>query len=179
MEENGLLKPEMKKALEDIVGQCFINNRYADRIVSILSISFVMPNVANEIHHRIAHMYLNKNGADAIGDYMDGRNATTVYPETLLGAQEYGNAIDCMETLLRNQLELEKKVQIAIEVAWDIKDITTRSFLENFLVNLTPYTAATLTLVDKAGQYNISDPRNCASYDHDVNTFGLDRLEWY
>lgn len=179
MEQDGLLKPEVKRALEDIIGQCFINNRYADRIVSILSVSFIMPNASNEIHHRIAHMYLNKDGADGIGDYLDGRNATTIYPSTLLGNQEYENAIECMEVLLRNQLDLEKKVQEAIEVAWDVKDITTRSFLENFLVNLTPYTAAILALVDKAEQYNISNPRNCASFDHDINTFGLDKLEWY
>lgn len=179
MEQDGLLKPEVKKALEDIVGQCFVNNRYADRIVSILSVSFVMPNASNEIHHRIAHMYLNKDGADAIGDYMDSRNATTIYSSTLLGNQEYGNAIECMATLLENQLELERKVQIAIEIAWDAKDITTRSFLENFLVNLVPYTAAILALVDKADQYNISDPRNCAAFDHDIDTFGLSNLEWY
>lgn len=138
MEQDGLLKPEVKKALEDIIGQCFINNRYADRIASVLNVSFVMPNASNEIHHRIAHMYLNKDGADAIGDYMDSRNATAIYPSTLLGNQEYGNAIDCMAVLLKNQLDLEKKVQEAIEVAWDVKDITTRSFLENFLTNLVP-----------------------------------------
>ncbi len=179
MEQDGLLKPEVKKALEDIVGQCFINNRYADRIASILSVSFVMPNASNEIHHRIAHMYLNKNGADAIGDYMDSRNATTIYPGTLLGNQEYGNAIECMEVLLKNQLDLERVVQDAIVVAKNSGDITTKNFLEGVLVNLIPYTSGILALVDKANQYNISDARNCASFDHDINTFGLNDLEWY
>lgn len=179
MEQDGLLKPEVKSALEKIVGQCFINNRYADRIVSVLSVSYIMPNAANEIHHRIAHMYLNKNGADAIGDYMDSRNATTIYPATLLGNQEYGNAIECVETILRNQLDLEKVVQEAIKVARNNGDITTKNFLEKFLVDLIPYTSAAITLVDKAQQYNISDTRNCASFDHDFNTFGLEDLEWY
>lgn len=179
MEQDGLLKPEVKQALENIVGQCFMNNRYADRIASILSVSFIMPNASDEIHHRIAHMYLNKDGADAIGDYMDSRNTTTIYPATLVGNQEYGNAIDCMETLLKNQLDLEKVVQDGIEKAKMVGDITTKSFLEKFLVNLIPYTSATMALVDKANQYNISDARNCASFDHDINTFGLEGLEWY
>lgn len=179
MEQDGLLKPDVKKALEDIIGQCFINNRYADRIASILSVSFIMPNASNEIHHRIAHMYLNKDGADAIGDYIDSRNATAIYPATLLGNQEYGNAIECMAMLLKNQLELEKVIQHAIDVAKNSGDITTKSFLEKTLVNLVPYTAGVLALVDKAEQYNISDPKNCAAFDHDIDTFGLDKLEWY
>lgn len=179
MEQNGLLKPEVKKALEDIIGQCFINNRYTDRIASILNVSFVMPYASNEIHHRIAHMYLNDKGADAIGDYMNSRNATIIYPQTLIGDQNYGNAIECMGTILKNQLELEKVVQNGINIARVNSDIMTKSFLEKFLVDLVPYTSAILTLVDKANQYNISDPKNCASFDHDVNTFGLNDLEWY
>lgn len=179
MEQEGLLKPEVKKALENIVGQCFINNRYADRIASILSVSFVMPNASNEIHHRIAHMYLNKDGADAIGDYMDSRNSTTIYPETLIGNQTYSDAVECVGTLLKNQLDLEKVTQEAIDVARRVGDITTKSFLEKFLVGLIPYTSATMSLLDKANQYNISDARNCASFDHDINTFGLEGLERY
>lgn len=177
MEQEGLLKPEVKKALEAIIGQCFTNNRYADRIVSILNVSYVMPYASKEIHHRIAHAYLNVHGADGIGEYIDSRNATTIYPYTITGDQEYDNAIECFEMLLKNQLDLEKVVRQAMDVAYDNGDITTKVFLEKFLVDLIPYTNAMITLVDKANQYNLSDPMHCALFDNHFDTFGLDVLE--
>ena len=179
MEQDGLLLPEVKTALEDIIGQCFINNRYADRIVSILSVSYIMPNASNIIHKKIAHAYLNEHGADGIGDYMNSRNATIVYNATLLGNQEYGNAIECFDTLLKNQLDLEHLVQKAIDIAYKKNDLTTKVFLDNFLRDLIPYTTAMLTLVDKANQYNISDLKECATFDHHIGTFGLDALKDY
>lgn len=179
MGDNGLLKPETKLALENIIGQCFINNRYADRIVSILNTTYVMPNAATEIHHRIAHMYFNSYGADGIGDYMVNRNATIIYPETLVGNQKYGSPIECFAKLLQNQLDLEKSITEAIKISVDVNDIMTKNFLEKFMVQLIPYTSALLTLIDKANQFDISEPINAAKFDNNFNAFGLNSLEWY
>lgn len=179
MGDNGLLKPETKLALENIIGQCFINNRHADRIASILGVTYVMPYAANEIHHRIAHMYLNVHGADGIGEYMDSRNATVIYQETLIGNQEYTNPIECFETLLKNQLDLETKVYQAIKVADMHNDIMTKGFLQSFMIDLIPYTDVILLLLDKANQYNISDSINAAKFDNDIYKFGIYKLEVY
>ena len=67
--QEGLLTVEMKKSLEKIIKHCFYCNRISDRIVSLLSVKFVMPITANIIHPNIAHMYLGNLGADGISEY--------------------------------------------------------------------------------------------------------------
>ena len=51
--QEGLLTIEMKKSLEKIIKHCFYCNRISDRIVSLLSVKFVMPITANIIHPNI------------------------------------------------------------------------------------------------------------------------------
>lgn len=170
----GLLSLDVKNALEKIVAHCFYSNRILDRIVSILSVSFVMPITATAIHHNLAHLYPLL--ADEISDYMADRDSTTIYGATPTGDQKYENYIECLRKALELNLELEKLTKDAILVAQQKGDYTTYVFLQNYLLGLIPITKSILDLVDKAEMYGASNI-NAMKFDHDfeeLHAFGDD-----
>lgn len=164
----GLLSAEVKSVLEDIVGQCFYNNRMFDRMVSLLSVRFVMPVTGELIHNRLAHLY--PNIADLVSDYMAERNSTTIYKETPRGDQDYDNPIDCFNYMLELNLELEKIVKKAIMTSQEAGDYTTKVFLDSFLRKLILVTNDILLLVDKATMYGNSH-MSWMKYDNDIEDF--------
>ena len=164
----GLLTTEVKAVLEEIVAKCFYNNRMLDRIVSILSVKFVMPVTGDIIHHRLAHLY--PNIADLVSDYMAERNCTTIYNETPAGNQDYDSPLDCFNYMLELNLDLENIVKKAIKVSHDEGDYTTTVFLDSFLRMLIPITDDMLLLVDKATMYGNSN-LSWMKYDNDIEDF--------
>lgn len=164
----GLLTTEVKAVLEEIVAKCFYNNRMLDRIVSILSVKFVMPVTGDIIHHRLAHLY--PNIADLVSDYMAERNCTTIYNETPAGNQDYDSPLDCFNYMLELNLDLENIVKRAIKVSHDEGDYTTTVFLDSFLRRLILITDDMLLLVDKATMYGNSN-LSWMKYDNDIEDF--------
>lgn len=166
----GLLTSEIKSLLENIVSHCFYSNRIVDRICSIMSVKFVMPNTSNTIHHKLAHLYPLL--ADEISDYMDSRNCTTVYGATIAGDQDYDNYIECFRKILELNLNLESLVKDAIVVAQTSGDYSTKVYLENFLLKLIPITRDIMLLSDKAEMYGDGD-LNSMRFDHDFSIFNV------
>lgn len=164
----GLLNAEVKSALEEIVTKCFYNNRMLDRIVSVLSVKFVMPVTGDIIHHRLAHLY--PNIADLVSDYMAERNSTTIYGATPVGDQNYDSPMDCFNYMLELNLDLENIVKKAIKISDDNGDYTTKVFLDSFLRKLILITDDILLLVDKAEMYG-SSHMSWMKYDNDIEDF--------
>ena len=46
-----------QKALTEIIGQCFRENRYLDRLVSVLGVKFAYNNTADLIHQFFDYYY--------------------------------------------------------------------------------------------------------------------------
>lgn len=166
----GLLTLEIKAMLEDIVGQCFYNNRMFDRIVSILSVPMVMPSTSNIVHQRMAHAYPQL--ADIISDYMADRDCTTIYRETPIGDQDYETPLECFNMMLQCNLDLEKKVINAIKKSESTGDYTTKVNLDSFLIIVYILTKDIMTLIDKAEMYGDAKI-SWMKFDHDVEDFGL------
>lgn len=164
----GLISEQIKASLEEIISHCFYINRIADRIVSILSVKFVMPKTANLYHHGYAHWA--PAYADLISDYMDARDCTTIYGETIRGDQTYDNPLECMNKSLEMNLELEKIIKKAIQVADKENDYTTKVFLQDVLLKVIPITKDLLLLVDKLELYG-DTPKDWMKFDHDVESF--------
>ena len=55
-----------QRALTEIIGQCFRENRYLDRMVSIIGVKFAYNTTADLIHHGMAHYFPAL--ADIIGE---------------------------------------------------------------------------------------------------------------
>lgn len=166
----GLLTKEIKESLEKVISHCFYANRILDRICSVLSVSFVMPITSNILHHKLAHRYPIL--ADVVSDYMDSRDCTTIYGETVKGDQEYENYLECFNKVLEINLELEKLIKDSIELALKIGDYTTKVYLEKFLLDITPITKDILFLVDKAEMYGDNET-GMMRFDHDITDFNI------
>lgn len=166
----GLLTAEIKESLEKVISHCFYANRIVDRICSVLSVSFVMPTTSNIIHHKLAHLYPVL--ADVISDYMDSRDCTTIYGETVKGDQDYDNYLDCFNKILEINLELEKLTKDSIELAMKTGDFATKVYLEKFLLDIIPITKDILFLVDKAELYGDND-LGMMRFDHDITDFNI------
>ena len=166
----GLLSVGTKEKLEEIIKHCFYCNRIADRIMSALSVRFVMPITVSILHPNLAHLYPIL--ADEISDYMDARNCTVIYGETPVGNQNYETPKECFEKMLKLNLELETLTIEAIKYVENEKDYTTKVFLDSFLKELIPITASILLLVDKARLYG-DEPSKWMDFDHDIEDFPL------
>lgn len=166
----GLLTAEIKQSLEKIITHCFYSNRILDRMCSILSVTFVMPNTANTIHHKLAHLYPLL--ADEISNYMDSRNCTTIYGETIKGDQTYDSYVECFREMLEIQLDLESLTKDSILLAQSSNDYTTKVYLEKFLLELISITQSIMTLVDKSEMYGDSRD-DSMRFDHDLSSFGV------
>lgn len=166
----GLISKEMKTSLENIVSHCFYCNRLIDRMCSILSVTFVMPNTSSLIHHNLAHRYPIL--ADGISDYMDARDCTTIYGETPKGDQDYDTALDCFNKMLEINLEYELLVKNSIKLAQETNDYTTKVYLEKYLEQIIPITKDILLLVDKAEMYGDGN-NGMMKLDHDISSFGI------
>lgn len=166
----GLISEKIKLSLEEIISHCFYINRIADRIVSVLSVKFVMPNVAELYHKNYAHWA--PAYADKISEYMDARDCSTIYGATPAGDQSYDNPIDCINKSLEMNIELEKIIKKAIITADEEGDYTTKVFLENALLDVIPLTKDLLLLIDKMEFYG-DTPKDWMKIDHDVNDFKI------
>ena len=164
----GLISEKIKLSLEEIISHCFYINRMADRIVSILSVKFVMPKTAGIYHKGYAHWA--PAYADIISDYMDSRDCTTIYGETIRGDQNYENPLDCFNKSLEMNLELEKKIKKAIEIAKADNDYTTLVFLQCALEKVIPITKDLLLLVDKLELYG-DTAKDWMRFDKDIEEF--------
>lgn len=172
MDYEGLLTLSIKSSLEKIIQHCFYCNRIVDRMVSWISVKFVMPNTANIIHPNIAHMYLGTLGADGISEYMDARNCTTIYGETPIGNQEYESPRECFNKLLEINLEWENLVKDSIKLAKEENDYTTMVFLESYLKNIINITKDILTLSDKIDFYD-DTKAGWMRFDKDIKDFPI------
>ena len=166
----GLISEKIKSSLENVVSHCFYINRIADRIVSVLSVKFVMPKTAELYHHNYAHWA--PAFADKITEYMDSRDCTTIYGETPKGDQVYDSPLECLNKSLEMNLDLEKYLKKSIMIAKEEEDYTTLVFLENALLEVIPITKDLLLIIDKMELYG-DTPKDLMKVDHDINDFGV------
>ena len=129
-----------------------------------------MPNTADAIHHKLAHLYPLL--ADKISDYMDSRNCTTIYGETVKGDQTYDDYVECFRKMLEIHLELESLTRESIVLAQSSNDYATKVYLEKFLLDLIPITQSIMTLVDKSEMYE-EGRIGSMRFDHDFSSFNV------
>lgn len=167
---NGYLQPEAKAALEELVGHCFYCNRMIDRMMSILSVKFVMPNSESILHPNIAHWY--PAISDLITEYMDGRDSTTIYPATPIGNQDYEDPKTMFKEMLKLNLLFEDKIKATMDLVIEEKDYSTKVFLDSLLLKVLAMTSKIILLVDKAERYGDTDI-DMMRFDDDIHNFNL------
>ncbi len=160
-----LISDEVNDGLNKIVQKLFEGNRIMDRAMSVLNIKFVMNKTVEQLHPKLAHLYPKL--ADVISDYQGARNMLTIYGLTPEDKTDYISPLDFFERLLDYMHDLESIVIEVSDVARENGDITTKIFLENFLITLIPVTNQSLLLVDKGELYE----KDWMAFDHRIEDF--------
>ena len=163
--EKGLISEELNNSLSELVGELFAGNRILDRMMSILSVKFVMNKTALILHSGLAHKYPLL--ADKISTYQASRNNLTSYPETPLDDSDYESPLDAFNKFLTYMRRLEGYVSEVIIETRNTNDLMTEEFLTQFLLGLNKYTEQALLLVDK-GELYIND---WMSFDERIENF--------
>jgi len=163
-----LINDKVNNSLNNIVHQCFLLNRVLDRQMSQLSVKFTMNKTSNKLHPLLAHAPLKL--ADFIGDYQDQRNALTVYGEVPLDTTDYLSVLEIFENFLESMREFEDVVQEAVNVCDEEADLTTKVFLQDFLMKIIPFSAQAVLLCDKIEAYG-DIPMGRMLFDSNIEDF--------
>lgn len=162
-----LISGKTSLALDELVGSYFDLNRSFDRAVSILQNKFSMPNAANVIHHRLAHLFPLM--ADKVVEIKDLYNIETVYPETHRDSRDYVDLKDMMDTLLKEASDCYSVIKLVNEIATENKDYNVQAELVQLMNYHSLIMGQIITLRDKAEQM----PNNFDDYDRHIDSWGI------
>lgn len=162
-----MISENTSNALDVLLGAFFDLNRTTDRMVSIMQNKFAMPNAANIVHHKIAHLYPLL--ADKISEIKDNYNIPSVYPETHRDDRDYENTKDMFETLLNENFDAYKMIQYTYQIAQENNDLNVCSELIDFMNKFNKVIGQIYTLRDKG--LELTD--NFDQFDDHINVYGI------
>lgn len=164
-----LLNTPVEDSLNLLIQRLFLGNRILDRMMSNLTVKFVMPKTESILHEKLAHSYPKM--ADYFSGHMEDRNCMAKYLVTPEDVTEYTNPMEIFNKYLEYQLELEELVCECISIAKDDGDMMTELALKEFLSgSLKKYTKQALLLVDKFDIYKDSKI-NWMHFDNQIEDF--------
>lgn len=166
-----ILSERTSKALDIIVGGFFDLNRTTDRMCSVLNNTFSMPQAADIIHHKLAHVW--SLVADIPSGFKDECNALTFYPETHADGRTYSNLSDMMGTLYKETIEVYKMIKMAYKIADEENDLNACAMLMRLTRLMNILIGQVSTLKDKAEQM----PTDYDSYDAHIDDWGIDGVD--
>lgn len=144
------LSQKTSDALDEIVGAFFDLNRTFDRAVSYMQNKWCMPQAADIIHHKLAHLWPLE--ADKVSGFKDQYNMLTRYPVTHEDNRTYVDLSDMMNTLLSEVGEVYKMIKMTYQVAKEEDDLNACSMLFSLTEDMNILIGQMITLADKAEQ---------------------------
>lgn len=139
-------------ALTELIGRCFAENRYTDRLVSVLGVKFAYNNTANLIHHGIAHMYPVLS--DEIGEKcLERYNISVEYPATPEGRRDYSSVNEIIKDLEERTIDFQIALMGVCKVAQENGDIHVYSDLLDMLKDYNKIVEQAILLGDKIEIY--------------------------
>ena len=148
-----LVTEETQKVLIDLIGKCFAENRYTDRLVSVLGVKFAFNNTADLIHMGIAHYYPVL--ADEIGEKtLERYNIPIFYPATPEGGKDYTSVIEIIKDLEKRTIDFQIALMGACKIAQENGDIHVYSDLLDILEDYNKIVEQAILLSDKVDFYN-------------------------
>ena len=148
-----LVTENTQKVLIEMIGKCFAENRYTDRLVSVLGVKFAYNNTADLIHQHIAHMYPAL--ADTIGEKtLERYNIPVFYPATPEGGRDYNSVVDIIKDLEERTIDFQIALMGACKIAQDNGDIHVYADLLDMLEDYNEVVEQVILLSDKIDAYN-------------------------
>lgn len=165
-----LISKETDKALDMLVGAFFDLNRTLDRCVSWMQNIWSMPNAADIIHHKLAH--LMPLFADEVTEIKDQYNMTSVYPATHEDGRTYSNLQDMFETVLEEFAEVYTMMKMIKTTVLDNDDFNVLVDLHRIMRQYNVIMGQIYTLRDKA----IQMPTDYDDYDRHIKSWHIDGI---
>lgn len=162
-----LINDNTSEALDMLTGAYFDLNRTFDRCVSVMKNKFAMPNAANIIHHRLAHLFPIM--ADKVTEIKDNYELDSVYPETHRDGRNYNNLEDMTKTMLDELIDCYKVLVMTNKVALECDDFNVHAWLIPLMNWHTQIFGQVSTLYDKAKQLSIQFD----TYDNHIDKWGI------
>lgn len=167
------LSDKTSQALDILVGQYFSLNRVFDRAVSWMEVEFAMPNAANIIHHKLAHLWPLM--ADTVSDFKHQWNVTTVYPATFEASEKYDTLEDLTDYLLAHTMTVYDVIKQTYQIVKEEGDFNANVMLQELMRDMNKVIGQVILLNDKAKQM----PTAYDEYDRHIDSWGIVGLEDY
>ena len=165
---DNLVSKPTQEALMEFVKQCFVMNRFLDRAVSVLGVKFAMNQLANLLHHGLAHAYPNLS--DTAGEKcLEAYNISVIYGETPRGDEDYSTVSECIREINKRTIDFQTLTMGVCKIAHDNNDLQVYADMLDILKKVNEYVTQTILLEDKIEVYG----NNIAAYDHDVKDFWI------
>lgn len=159
-----IVSESTQKALIEIIGQCFRENRYLDRLVSILGVKFAYNNTADLIHHGIAHYFPVL--ADEIGEKcLERYNIPVYYEATPSGGQDYSSVKEAIDDLEERMIDFQSALMGVCRIAQDNGDIHVYVDMLDVLEDFNEIVEQAILLGDKIDVYGTNP-----SFDQHIRT---------
>lgn len=147
-----LISENTYKALIELIGRCFAENRYLDRLVSVLGTKFAYNNTADLIHHHVAHYFPVL--ADEIGEKtLERYNIPIYYPATPDGGKDYNSVTEIIKDFEGRMIDFQSAIMGVCKIANDNGDIQVYSDMLDILEDFNVYVEQGILLNDKIGLY--------------------------
>lgn len=147
-----LVSEGTQKVLIELIGSCFRENRYLDRLVSVLGVKFAYNNTADLIHHHIAHYFPAL--ADLIGEKcLERYNIPVYYQATPDGGQDYSSVNEIIKDLEERMIDFQSTLMGACKIANENGDIHVYVELLDFLEDFNKIVEQAILLSDKIDVY--------------------------
>lgn len=129
----GLTSKETLREVQKLSDMFFKANSLADNYVYQLDVVFNMPEFTDYFHHTIAHLYPALS--DKIVEFGLLRQDRFFRGSISLSDYEYLKVSDGMNEMYQYCLELEKQIDLAIDIAIEFGDKMYEDFLRSFQVD--------------------------------------------
>ena len=117
-----IVTQETQNSLIELIGKCFVENRYLDRLVSILGTKFAYNNTSNLIHKGIAHYFPLL--ADEIGEKtLERYNIPVYYPATPSAGQDYSSVEEIIKDMEERMLDFQIAMMGVCKIAQHNDDL--------------------------------------------------------
>lgn len=147
-----LISENTYKALIEMIGKCFSENRYLDRLVSVLGTKFAYNNTADLIHHHVAHYFPVL--ADEIGEKcLERYNIPVFYPATPEGGKDYNSVSEIIKDFEGRMIDFQSALMGLCKIAQDNGDIQIYADVLDILEDFNVYVEQATLLNDKIALY--------------------------
>lgn len=144
--------PQTHVAVQEMVWESFVANSKVDRMQSLLNAKFAYNNLANKIHHGIAHRYAGLFG-DGIAETIEIYNIPIEYGNIPPAKEDYGSVAAVLDALQELVVDYQNKLNMCAKIAHDNMDWHVYSALLPLIRDHNVVVEQSILLVDKIKLY--------------------------